>query len=227
MINPLQDAYSELEIISRTQTYSHGYTEATFPARAARVSHGNHKEFATVEEDEKLINYLAEHKHYSCFEHQSVTFRVKCPLFVAREWMRHRTQSFNEISMRYTADPVGQCYHPLDWRKQASSNRQSSEGHLSAADTIIADRVLFDLYQQAEYTYQYLIELGVARELARIVVPVGNYTEFYATANLRNWAHFVELRSSEDAQYEIRRFSEEIDTMLSELWPTSWGALRK
>ncbi|MFH1644056.1 MAG: FAD-dependent thymidylate synthase, partial [bacterium] len=166
-----------------------------------------------------------EHEHYSPFEHQSATFKIVLPLFVAREWMRHRTQSYNEVSMRYSADPVGKFYYPQKWRKQAQTNRQSSEGEVENPEK--CTEILKHSYETSLSSYKQLLELGVCREQARSVVPVGNYTEFYATSNLRNWLHFYRLRINEAAQWEIRQYAKCIGEILTELWPQSWKSLNR
>jgi thymidylate synthase (FAD) len=146
-------------------------------------------------------------------------------LFVAREWMRHRTQSYNEVSMRYSSDPVGKFYYPMEWRKQAKTNKQSSVG--AVEDQEGCTELLKKAYEFSLNTYHDLQEKGVCREQARSIVPVGNYTEFYATANLRNWVHFYNLRIAPNAQWEIRQYARCIGEIFEELWPDSWRALLK
>lgn len=207
-------------------------TDAEFmPVSAARVSHGREdKTGEDVEKDKKLMKYLADHKHMSPFEHQSATFLVECPLFVAREWHRHRTQSYNEISRRYTSDDIV-FYMPDALRAQAKSNRQASDGTVEGYESLWQ----FDNWREdwsshhdeAFGLYTHMIESGVAREVARMVLPVSLLTRFYATANLRNWAHFYSLRSSPDAQLEIRHFAEKIDQHLTALWSGAWGVLKE
>lgn len=226
-----QDPYAEIELVAYSRMVekqdSEGFFTDLMPVRAARVSHANdHTTGADDEADDKLMQYLAKHKHMTPFEHQSATFRVVAPLFVFREWHRHRTQSYNEMSMRYTSDPVGKLFKPERWRKQASKNKQSSAGALEGEDAKKANLALTIAYQYAIGSYEKLIALGVARELARIVVPVGNYSEMYATANLRNWAAFCALRCADGAQWEIRQYAIAINTALVELWPRSWKVMQ-
>lgn len=151
------------------------------PVSAARVSHGREdKTGDDPEKDRKLMRFLAEHKHLSPFEHQSATFLVEAPLYVAREWMRHRTQSFNEISMRYTSDPSDTYYIPNTFRAQATKNKQSSEGEVNDP---VACRSGYELgISAAVDAYNNLLEKGVAREIARGVLPTSMVTRFYATA---------------------------------------------
>ncbi len=197
----------------------------TFPVSAARVSHGREdKTGDDPEKDLKLMRFLAEHKHFSPFEHQSASFLIEAPLYVAREWMRHRTGQFNEISMRYTSDPSDTYYIPDTFRAQAAKNKQSSEG------AVERQREASEEYkmgiQDALQSYNSMLELGVARELVRGVLPTAMVTRFYCTFNLRNWAHWYKLRIDEGAQLEIRHYAAEIDKQLEALWPTAWKVLK-
>ena len=219
---------SEVILVGSTKSHIPGIEPDYFPVAAARVSHGKDgKTGVNPEADIKLMNYLSEHKHTSPFEHTSATFKIVCPFFVAREWHRHRTQSFNEISMRYTSDTVGQMWKPDTMRKQSKSNKQCSEGELTELEATGAYLVLEELYHQSMIAYHTLLNLGVAREIARAVLPMGHMTEFYATANLHNWARFARLRISPDAQVEIRELAEKIHQELSIIYPNSWSILTK
>ena len=220
-----KDPYARVELVASSRVYGGRYSCDQVPALAARVSHAaSGKTGKDLDKDKRLMNYLAKHQHFTPFEHQSATFKVILPLLVARHWMRHRTQSYNEVSMRYSADPVGKFYYPHEWRIQAKSNKQSSFG--AVEDQAGCDKVLKELYDHALAAYKQLLEKGVCREQARMVVPVGNYTEFYATANLRNWMAFYRLRSADDAQWEIRQYAQAIGRILEKIWPESWGSLK-
>lgn len=222
------DPYASLTLISHTEIdFTDKFTSDQMPVLAARVSHaGDDKTGKDTVADKRLMKYLAEHKHMSVFEHMSVTFKIVAPLFVVREWHRHRTQSYNEISMRYTDDPVGKFYMPSNWRQQESRNKQGSAGSIEPHNIWKAESILKNAYDASLKAYKDLLSLGVCREQARMVVPVGNYTEFYATANLRNWFNFWVLRHAEDAQWEIRMYADAIDSILSDLWPDSWSSLK-
>lgn len=194
------------------------------PVLAARVSHGQDgKTGEDVDKDNKLMVYLASHKHMSPFEHQSMTFLIECPFFVAREWHRHRTQSFNEISARYTSDFIGEFWIPQVFRKQATRNKQSSEG--AVVNQYQAKVLLTTLYEQTMDAYDKLIEMGVAREQARAVLPMGHLTRFYASGNIRNWKHFCDLRCSPDAQQEIRDLADQVSEQIKLIYPNTWKAL--
>lgn len=219
------------ELVAHTMAYHpDNYNDGTVPANlmpvsAARVSHGREdKTGEDPDRDLKLMMFLAEHKHFSPFEHQSATFLIEAPLYVAREWMRHRTQSFNEISMRYTSDPSDTYYIPEAFRAQATKNKQSSAGVIE--DQLLAERTYVHSIREAVAGYEILLQAGVAREIARGVLPTAMVTRFYATANLRNWAHWYHLRASTDAQLEIRHYAGLIDKNLSALWPEAWEVLK-
>lgn len=221
-----KDPYAKIELIASTMVHSDKYSVDQMPVLSARVSHAQSgKTGDDAEADTRLMEYLAEHQHMTPFEHQSVTFRVVLPLFVGREWLRHRTQSFNEVSTRYSSDCMGKFYVPQVWRMQATRNKQSSAGEV--ADQEGCTKILKEAYEHSLLAYNKLLEKGACREQARIVVPLGNYTEFYATANLRNWAGFYKLRISPDAQWEFRQYTRCIGEFLEELWPNSWSALKK
>jgi len=196
------------------------------PVLAARVSHGQDgKTGQDAVRDERLISFLAKHNHTSPFEHLSATFKISVPLYVAREWMRHRTQSYNEVSMRYTSDFIGEVHFPKEWRGQDGNNRQVGSGNLDEETSKAADALLALSYRRAVDDYDALLALGVCREQARAVIPVGHITHFYATANLLNWSKFCRLRCAEDAQAEIRDPAQEVSKILAELYPLPWRYL--
>jgi thymidylate synthase (FAD) len=220
-----KDPYASVELIASTGLHSEKYKIDQMPVLSARVSHAQSgKTGDNSETDKKLMNYLAKNLHMTPFEHQSATFKIVLPLFVAREWMRHRTQAYNEVSMRYSSDPVGKFYIPQIWRQQAARNKQSSVGEVE--DQEGCTKILKEAYENSLNAYKKLLEKGVCREQARSIVPVGNYTEFYATANLRNWAGFYKLRIAPDAQWEIRQYTRCVGEFLKELWPNCWDAIQ-
>jgi len=219
-----QDPYARVELIASTMVHGDKYTVDQMPVLSARVSHAQSgKTGEKPEADKRLMHYLAKHKHMTPFEHQSVTFKVVIPIFISREWMRHRTQSYNEVSTRYSSDPIGRFFYPKEWREQATRNKQSSAGALG--DQEGCTNILKEAYDFSLASYNKLLEKGVCREQARFVVPFGNYTEFYATANLRNWVGFYKLRIAPDAQWEIRQYARCVGEIISELYPNSWGAM--
>lgn len=169
---------------------------------AARVSFGKAKTVID-DRDRKLIRFLMMHDHTSPFEHTQLSFRIKAPLYVVRQWMRHRMNSYNEISYRYVKAPL-EFYVPTRWRYQDKVNRQASYGEFADAEL---DAAYHNLIQQSIATYQQLLDAGVCREQARGVLPLCTYTEFIYTCNLHSFMHFINLRIKQDAQYEIRQYA--------------------
>ena len=221
-----QDPYGRVELIASTHVHSEKYRVDQMPVLSARVSHAQSgKTGQDAKADNSLMSYLAKHQHMTPFEHQSVTFKIVIPIFISREWMRHRTQSYNEVSTRYSSDPIGRFFYPQVWREQATRNKQSSAGQVG--DQEGCTKILREAYENAISSYKKLLDKGVCREQARFVVPFGNYTEYYATANLRNWAAFYKLRIASDAQWEIRQYARCVGEILDELWPESWCVLKK
>jgi thymidylate synthase (FAD) len=190
----------------------------------ARVSFARRKE-ELDDSDAGLIRFLMRERHGTPFEHNAFRFHIRCPIFVAREWMRHRVGSFNEFSLRY-ARATEDFYIPEleDVRSQVGKPGAYSfepvEPEL-AAETREAMR---EVYEQAFATYEHLVEAGVAREVARSVLPVGAYTEFYWTVNARSLMNFVSLRASETAQREIRRYAEAVEQFLEQQMPVTYAA---
>jgi len=183
---------------------------------AARVSTGS-KADKGPEKNKKLIEYLYMNNHVSPFEKVVLEFYVKCPIFVARQWFRHRTMSFNEKSARYS-EFKWETYIPYDWRKQDNKNKQGSSEIVNPEfNSNWLNTLLEDSYQKSCDAYNELLLFGVAREQARTIMPVGQYTEFFMTVNLRNLFHFLELRLHPHAQYEIRVYAEAILKILKSL----------
>ena len=190
----------------------------------ARVSFARRKE-EMDESDEGLIRFLMRDRHGTPFEHNSFRFHIRCPIFVAREWFRHRVGSFNEFSMRY-AKATDDFYvpEPDDVRTQVGKPGAYSFDPVSPEVAETTRDELKAVYAAAYDAYQRLVELGVARELARCVLPVGAYTEFYWTVNARSLMNFLSLRAAETAQREIRRYAEACETFLAEKMPVTYEA---
>ena len=190
----------------------------------ARVSFARRKEEMDAS-DEGLIRFLMRDRHGSPFEHNAFRFHVRCPIFVAREWFRHRIGSFNEFSLRY-AKATDDFYVPeaADVRTQVG---KPGAYRFEPVDDELAETTREELravYEQAYETYARLVEQGVARELARSVLPVGAYTQFYWTVNARALMNFVSLRNSEFAQLEIRRYAEAVEAFFAQLMPVTHEA---
>ena len=190
----------------------------------ARVSFARHK--AEMDEsDEGLIRFLMRDRHGTPFEHNAFRFHVRAPLFVAREWFRHRVGSFNEFSMRY-AKASDEFYvpEPEDVRSQVGKPGAYS---FETVEPELAEQTREDLqavYDAAYETYTRLVEQGVARELARLVMPMGAYTEFYWTVNARSLMNFVSLLAAETAQREIRRYAEACERFFEQKMPVTYAA---
>jgi thymidylate synthase (FAD) len=191
---------------------------------SARVSFGRRKTEMS-EADEGLIRFLMRDRHGTPFEHNAFRFHVRAPIFVAREWFRHRVGSFNEFSMRY-AKATDDFYVPdvEDVRTQVGKPGAYSFEPVSPELAEQTRDELQAVYEQAFATYERLVDAGVARELARAVMPVGAYTEFYWTVNARALMNFVALRAHETAQREIRRYAEAVETFFAEQMPVTHAA---
>lgn len=192
---------------------------------AARVSFAKEStEFK--EQDTKLINYLAKHNHISPFFHPQIQFRIKMPIFVAREWYRHQIGfSRNEVSRRYVSD-TPECWIPElnDFREKDAKIKQGSK------DTPIeysheASSLYNESIQKAIDTYDTLLRMNVAPEIARTVLPQSMYTEFIETGSLAAYSRLYKLRTSSDAQREIQKYANEIGKLMEEKFPVSWKAL--
>lgn len=223
----------------RTDLVTHWGDDLTV-VNAARVSMDSESEWEIVREygpvkelklytrDEKLIHYLAKHKHTSCFEHQGATLRLKVPIFIARQIQRHRTFSYNEVSRRYV-DTAPEFFFPDVWRARAANVKQgSSEEEVTVRhprDGATVGEIANDAVRKAKEVYDYLLQAEVAPELARMILPQNMYTEFYMSGNLRSWSHFLHLRLDGHAQKEVRVVAEQVRDILSPLFPVSMKAL--
>jgi thymidylate synthase (FAD) len=190
--------------------------------QAARVSFGAGSK--GEKKDRLLIDYLMEHGHHTPFEHAVLKFHVKCPIFVARQWFRHRWSSFNEISGRYT-EMKDELYRPERWRTQKDLNYKFA--NLPEEETRECSEKLTDMYGKIYALYEELLAQGIAREQARIILPLSLYTQFYWTVNARSLINFLMLRLDEHAQYEIRVYAQKINEMFQEKMPWSHEAFMK
>lgn len=197
------------------------------PLEAARMSTGNPTGLDPGKDD-KLRDYLWRNAHATPFEMSVLQVEVQCPIFVAREWMRHRTFSYNEFSGRYAEMP-DMYYLPGEHRivVQDEINKQGSGEPLSDETIEQARGIILDITREARYCYEMLLDLGVAREVARCVLPVSQFTRFRAQANLRNWLHFINLRSADNAQYEIRVYADAAAEIIKAIWPKTWEVFEK
>jgi thymidylate synthase (FAD) len=192
--------------------------------QAARVSYGSGTK--KVLEDRGLIRYLLRHAHTTPFEMVEFKFHVKLPIFVARQWIRHRTANVNEYSGRYS-EMKDEFYtpNPNDIRPQSVLNKQGrSEETLPDGMADQAANAFKSGQDDAYAQYQEFLEQGIAREIARINLPVSNYTEWYWKIDLHNLFHFLRLRIDAHAQYEIRVFAEAIAELVKPFVPHAWQA---
>jgi thymidylate synthase (FAD) len=195
--------------------------------QAARVSYGRGTK--SVRQDKGLISYLMKHRHNSPFEMVVFKFHCKMPIFVARQWIRHRTASVNEISGRYSVmdDSVFRLA-PQDLRQQSKINRQGSvdEAVAEPANAEILKKYNADVDLLFKHYNEYL-EAGVAREIARANLPLSTYTEWYWKMDLHNLLHFLELRLEAHAQKEIRVYAEAIASFVQKRCPLTWEAFEE
>lgn len=192
--------------------------------QAARVSYG--KGTKSVREDTALIRYLMRHSHTSPFEMVELKFHVKLPIFVARQWIRHRTANVNEYSGRYS-EMHDEFYVPEEnqLRKQSSDNKQGRGAEELPSDIQLNILKKMEDLQNASYRdYVYYLENDLARELARINLPLSTYTEWYWKIDLHNLFHFLKLRMDAHAQYEIRVYAEAIAEIVKEFLPIAYEA---
>jgi len=193
--------------------------------QAARVSYGPGTK--TLRDDTKLINYLMKHGHTSPFEQVVLTFHVKLPIFVARQWARHRTARTNEISARYSVLP-GDFYLPESFRLQSSDDKQGSlDESLPASESQGILRQMAEDQRTLYQRYLELIEKGVAREVARINLPLSIYTEIYWQIDLHNLFNFLRQRLDRHAQLEMRRYAETIAEIVKKVAPIAWDAFEE
>lgn len=198
---------------------------------SARVSFGNRKQ-QLDNKDIVLMQYLADNKHFSPFRHIQLQFRVKFPEFVARQWYKHvvgaettssyptKDHAWNEISGRYK--PVEDFHFPSEWRAQSNDNKQASNGLVEDQES--ANILFNETMVTIMYAYEKLLQLGVAKEQARILLPLNQYTEVYWTASFQAVGNFMELRDHEHAQFEIREYAKVIHLIMLETYPEATKA---
>lgn len=211
-----EDEIGSVELIDHMGTDK----SAVNAARVSFLKDSKGKELTA--RDKNLINFLVGHSHTSPFEHMQATFRCTVPLFVRSQVMRHRTFSYNEVSRRYTADNL-EFWKPMVFRGQSKLNLQCSEG------TTTEQEACHDLFNHciAETLKHYhsLLDKGVAREMARAILPQALYTTFYMTGSVHNWVKFLKLRLDEHAQIETQLMAKAIKQDLFELYPITMKAM--
>lgn len=181
----------------------------------------------SLQGDQKLLAYLYTNKHATPFEMAGMIIEVMAPIMVYREWHRHRTQSYNEMSARYIPLPdvnyvptPERCLSVSGTNRQAGAVKGSQEiTHESALEWL---EELAGVYEQAELVYQSGLRRGIPKEVARLPIPVGRYSRMRASANLRNWLAFLTLRMDAKAQFEIRQYANKVGDIISQLFPRTW-----
>ena len=191
---------------------------------SARVSFGRRSD-ALEDADTGLINFLMRERHGTPFEHNAFRFHIKCPIFVAREWFRHRIGSFNEFSARYSEVPNEFFVpEPEEVRTQVGKPGAYRFESMSDADAMHAVKLIETVNALAYGSYEAMIESGVAKELARVVLPVGMYTQFYWTVNARSLMNFLSLRTHDTAQYDIRKYANAVHQLAAPVMPVTFAA---
>ena len=201
---------------------------------AARISYKSPSK--GKKQDQKLIEYLWKHRHTSPFEMAKITFNIKLPIFVMRQYVRHRMQNLNEVSARYTELP-NDFYIPKTWRKQDVKNKQ---GSVNGDDILLREHyesltkntynpteALEDICRNSYELYQKMLEAGIAREMARIVLPINIYTEIYSTWDMNNLLKFFALRDDKHAQEEIQVYAKAMKQICRNVFPRVMEAYDK
>lgn len=194
------------------------------PVNAARVSFAKRSE-ELGESDVGLLGFMMRERHGSPFEHIVAQFHIKAPIFVAREWFRHRIGSFNEQSGRYSK-LEGEFYLPEseNVRTQVGKPGAYVFNVLEEQKAAYAREEMLQTYHTTWQAYEYLLEEGVAKEVARMVLPVGIYTQWWWTVNARSLMNFLSLRMDQHAQYEIRMYANAVAAIFADLWPCTYQA---
>ena len=198
------------------------------PVNAARVSFGGRsKEF--TDKDRRLSKFLIKHKHFSPFRHQHIMVIIKAPEFVLRQWYKHvvgiettsthvtKDHAWNEISGRYVE--VEEFYFPDVWRKQSEDNKQASEGELDELQQKRMELAYRTYMNQVGMVYGNMISSGVAKEQARIVLPLSQYTQVWWTASFQSVMNFIELRDEPTAQWEIQQYAKVLKQVMLDIFP--------
>ncbi len=193
---------------------------------SARVSFGKRKEIFD-DSDRKLVRFLAKNKHWSPFRHMMVQFHIKAPEFVMRQWYKHvvgietsssssaKDHAWNEISGRYV--PVSEFYIPSSWRQQSTNNKQASEGSIENQEA--ANEFFKTAMDEILNSYQKLLDIGVAKEQARMLLPLNQYTEVYWTASFQAIMNFIDLRDEATAQWEIQQYAKAMKELMMDIYP--------
>lgn len=212
-VDPLEDGMSGIRLLDMMG-------DDWTPVEAARISYDQGLKGEAA--DTKLTTYLLKNRHTTPFEMVDMVWEVKLPIFVARQWVRHRTASINEESKRYT-EAKDEFWVPKKLRAQDTKNRQGSEGVVSDLHQVLAVGMIEEHNKAAYDLYKYLLDIGTSREMARTVLPLSTYTHWIWKNDLHNTLHFLDLRTDPHAQEEIRLFAEVMVTIMTERLPVIMG----
>jgi thymidylate synthase (FAD) len=190
----------------------------------ARVSNPNNQlNFDTAA---GLLRYCIKHKHWSPFEHAYMTLEINTTRGIAPQILRHRSFTFQEFSQRYADTNLLASEIPVpELRRQDTKNRQNSTDDLEEEKVFVMNKMISDLYKDAQDTYNFLLEQGVAKESARFVLPLSSPTRIYMTGSVRSWVHYIDLRSANGTQKEHMDIAEGCKTIFKEQFPTAAEAL--
>ncbi len=201
---------------------------------SARIGFSKQKTKFNTTVDSGLLNYLAKHKHYSPFRHVMLQFHIRCPEFVARQLYKHvvgiettstyptKDHAWNEVSGHYIE--LNEIYKPTEWRKQSKSNKRGSEGILDPESQKKATAIYNTAIQSIQESYKKLLEMGVAKEQARSLLPLSFMTELYWTISFQAAMNFIKLRTAPDAQLEIRDLAAQIEIITANEFPYAFEA---
>ena len=209
---------SQLDVLARQYAGLKGKTISIDNANKLRKIFDRIPDRSLDPKDAKLINYLAKHNHKSPFNHTFATFHVKAPIFVARQLVKHEYMPWNEISRRYV-DSEPEFYVPDTYRGRSLDKKQGSAGKVTVSDNGFNEIALTE--------YEYLLDLGVCPEQARMVLPQSMMTEWYWSGTVFSFAKMCSLRCKEDTQAETRVVADAIDEEMENLYPMSWEALKE
>ena len=199
-------------------------------AFSARVSNPSNQ--MNTDTNQKLLNYLIKHKHWSPFEHGHVTFEIETSKAIGIQLIRHRSFSFQEFSQRYQdVNRFGDIFEPIELRAQCEDNRQSSTEVINPTiaykgNDLTAQDLIEKHLENSQHLYKRLLDNGVAREQARMVLPLATTTKIHMTGSIRSWIHFLELRDDSHAQKEIQMVAKEIKNIFIEEFPIISNALK-
>lgn len=222
MINVLDHGY-----VRHIESWGRGEAREPEAAIIEAARQSTQGSFRGWETDERLLRFMFNNRHSTPFEFCGMTIEVQAPIFVFREWHRHRTQSYNEMSARYAPLPDLNYIPALDRLLTTQAGNKQAQGIdgavLTEAQAENWRERIAQVYDRCERLYQLGLDIGVPKELARVIVPVGRYSRMRASANLRNWLAFLTLRMHPDAQWEIQQFANAVGGIISEQFPRTWS----